>query len=148
MKYSTFDIVKGLGIARERLREWMTRGFVVPSVQADGVGTKALFSIEDVYRVELFKELLAVGFNRISAEMVCMQISNKELTQGSFVHLNWVRNPIKSFTDTKTGRSTPASGYMLAPVVSTSGDKADYGFQINLVSLRQDVQSAMDSIRE
>lgn len=63
-EFSTLDIVKALGIERERLREWMNRSFVKPTISAQGQGTKALFSRRDVYRVELFRQLLEEGFDR------------------------------------------------------------------------------------
>lgn len=63
-KFSTLDIVKALGIPRERLRDWMNRGFIVPTQQAEGQGTKAIFSRIEVYGVALFQKLLKWGFGR------------------------------------------------------------------------------------
>jgi hypothetical protein len=57
--YTTFQIVKALNIPRERLKDWMEKGFVKPSLQqARGKGTKALFSLLDVYALALFKHLI------------------------------------------------------------------------------------------
>lgn len=67
-EFSTLDIVKALDIPRERLREWMNRGYIEPSIQkASGQGTKALFSRADIYLVALFKKLIGLGFSRKSA---------------------------------------------------------------------------------
>lgn len=64
-EYTTFDIIKKLNIPRERLRQWMVRGYIEPSIRkADGVRIKALFSREDVYKIALFKKLIELGFNR------------------------------------------------------------------------------------
>ena len=64
-QYSTLDICKALGITRERLRDWMNRGFIKPSIQeAKGQGTKALFSRNDVYLIMLFLTLIWNGINR------------------------------------------------------------------------------------
>lgn len=62
--YSTLEIGKALDIPRERLRDWMDRGFIRPTVPAQGQGTKAVFSTFDVYCVALFMELLESGFSR------------------------------------------------------------------------------------
>lgn len=62
--FSTLDIVKALGIPRERLREWMKRKDMIPSVSASGKGTKAIFTRLDVYAVELFRQLVDKGFDR------------------------------------------------------------------------------------
>jgi hypothetical protein len=58
-QYTTFDIVRQLGINRGRLREWMNGGFTSPSVRtAVGVGTKALFDDIDILGMLTFKTLI------------------------------------------------------------------------------------------
>ena len=57
-QYTTFDIVKKMKIPRERLQEWLRRGLVKPSVRAKGVGTKNIFTREDLYRIVLFSQLI------------------------------------------------------------------------------------------
>jgi hypothetical protein len=66
-EFSTFDITKGLRIPRGRLREWMNFGFITPSVQADGQGTRAVFTRSDVHTVALFRNLIDYGLNRAAA---------------------------------------------------------------------------------
>lgn len=62
--YTTTDIAR-LGIKRERLKEWMSRGFIKPSVEsATGAGTKNLFSLWDLYMIQLFQYLVERGFSR------------------------------------------------------------------------------------
>ena len=57
--YSIVDIVKRLGIPRERLRDWMNRCFVFTSDQeAAGQRTKAIFSRLDIYGIALFVYLV------------------------------------------------------------------------------------------
>lgn len=57
--YTTFKISRALTIPRERLKDWMEKGFIRPSLQqARGKGTKALFSLLDVYALALFKHLI------------------------------------------------------------------------------------------
>ena len=41
--YSTIDISKALNIPRERLRDWMVRGFIKPSLPSTSKGTIAIF---------------------------------------------------------------------------------------------------------
>ena len=67
--YTTFQIIKALNIPRERLKDWMEKGFVKPSLQqARGKGTKALFSLLDVYSLAIFKHLIEeCHFSRDSA---------------------------------------------------------------------------------
>jgi hypothetical protein len=69
--HTTFTIKKKLGIKIDRLKDWMDRGFIKPSIKlASGPGTKNLFSIEDLYRIKLFKLLIEKGFNRETASIV------------------------------------------------------------------------------
>ena len=78
--FSTFDINKTLEIPRERLRDWMVRGFVEPSIQAEGAGTRAVFDRVDVYLVALFQELLEGGLSRSMAAIFIKQLRrNKQL---------------------------------------------------------------------
>ena len=75
-QYSTLDICKGLGITRERIRDWMNRGFIKPSIQeAKGQGTKALFSRNDVYLIMLFLTLIRNGINRKESSGIIQELS-------------------------------------------------------------------------
>ncbi len=56
--FSTFDIVKCLGIPRERLKDWQNNMFIKPTIKARGKGTKAEFTRLDVYALALFKHLV------------------------------------------------------------------------------------------
>ena len=66
-EFSTLDIVKRLGIPRERLREWMNRNFIIPTKPSKKQGSKAIFTREDVYGIALFKDLIERGVKRETA---------------------------------------------------------------------------------
>jgi len=66
-EFSTLDIVKALGIPRERLRDWMDRKYITPTTVADGKGTRAIFTLSDVYAVALFRSLTRYGLKRSEA---------------------------------------------------------------------------------
>ena len=75
-EFSTLDIVKALEIPRERFREWLTRGYISPSIQeAKGQGTKALFNRTDVYMVAIFRYLIEIGIKREEAAKMIGQDS-------------------------------------------------------------------------
>lgn len=63
-EFSSFEVMRMLDVKRERLREWMNQGFTVPMLSARGAGTKAVFSIMDVYKIAVFKRLVESGINR------------------------------------------------------------------------------------
>jgi hypothetical protein len=68
-EFSTFDVIKLLGVKRERLREWMNQGFIMPTIPASGIGSKAIFSILDIYKIAVFKILVDAGMNRRKASI-------------------------------------------------------------------------------
>ena len=66
--FTTFQIMKILGLPRERLKDWMDKGYVIPSIRkADGVGTKNIFDLVDVYGIALFMHFLSQGLIRTFA---------------------------------------------------------------------------------
>lgn len=68
IEFSTFDIAKKFGIPRSNLQQYMDRGFIEPSIQkAKRKGDKNKFSLEDLYRLRLFKELHRVGLSQKDA---------------------------------------------------------------------------------
>ncbi|MCD6265259.1 MAG: MerR family transcriptional regulator [Deltaproteobacteria bacterium] len=81
--FTTFNIIKMLNIKRERLRKWIDEGFITPDKKADGVGTKALFSLDSVYRIQLFLELLWIGLTREKAREIAMGITFKNVGTGN-----------------------------------------------------------------
>ena len=63
--YTTTELLKVIDITRTRLRPWIERGYVFPSVMnLSTQGTKHLYSIEDLYGAAVFKYLLEFGFSR------------------------------------------------------------------------------------
>jgi len=69
IELSTFDVMKILGLERERLREWMHYDFITITQKAMGRGTKAIFNLLDVYNVAIFKNLVDAGINRNKAKI-------------------------------------------------------------------------------
>ena len=90
--YSTIDISKALNIPRERLRDWMVRGFIKPSLPSTSKGTIAIFIRTDVICVALFMKLITKGFKReAAAEYVDFLIEYPDLTNSiNFIMLKSV----------------------------------------------------------
>jgi hypothetical protein len=68
IEFTTFDVSKLFRIDRTRLQEWIDAGFFTPSQKAEGKGTKALFTVNDLYRLRLFIWLLDIGKSRVDAK--------------------------------------------------------------------------------
>lgn len=60
--YSNQDLIK-LGIASKYLKEWMTYGYIEPTLEQEGQSSKKLFSLFDLYLVKLFSFLVGRGFS-------------------------------------------------------------------------------------
>ena len=65
MEFTTFQIVKKLGINRNTLQQYLDRGLIEPSIQkSTGKGTKNIFSLHDLYRIMFFLKLHAGGYSQ------------------------------------------------------------------------------------
>ncbi|MGD0487916.1 MAG: hypothetical protein ABSB94_12065 [Syntrophorhabdales bacterium] len=53
-KFSTFDVARVFNIDRTRLQTWLDKDFFKPDRKARGKGTKAVFTLKDLYRLRLF----------------------------------------------------------------------------------------------
>lgn len=65
--YSSFEIMRALEIPKEKLRDWIDRGFITASIPSPGRGRPAGFTKSDIYGLALFIQLLYYGFPRESA---------------------------------------------------------------------------------
>ena len=54
--FTTFEICKAFDIKYEKLRQWIDRKDITPTIPSDGAGTKALFTIGDIYSILLFED--------------------------------------------------------------------------------------------
>ena len=89
--YSTLDVVQALNIPRERLRDWMIRGFIKPSLPSTGKGTISIFTKVDVFGVALFEKLLEKGFKReVAAEYIKIVVSQNLCRVLNFILFKFV----------------------------------------------------------
>ena len=61
---TSFELCDMLGIYRERLQDWVNKGYVSASFPADGAGTKADYTHRDVIKISTFKKMLELGISR------------------------------------------------------------------------------------
>ena len=71
--FTLFELKDIPGTSRDVLQSHVRRGSIKPSIQtADGPGrsdtTKALFSVEDIFKAKLFLRLTQVGFNSFESQ--------------------------------------------------------------------------------
>ncbi|MBT4485358.1 MAG: hypothetical protein HOC71_16960 [Candidatus Latescibacteria bacterium] len=99
--FSTFDIIRIFDIPRERLQDWINRGYIFPSLKtAEGKGTKNIFSHWDLYGIELFQRLIISGHMREIASIyykswVAMQSKSTIESFKKWKYLICLTSPIK-----------------------------------------------------
>ena len=68
LEFSTLDVCRIFNIPLRRLREWLERDYIKPSIEkARGRGTKTLFSHEDLEVIGIFVNLVDSGVERLEA---------------------------------------------------------------------------------
>ena len=118
--YTTFDIQKKLNIKIDRLKDWMNRGFIEPSVQkATGQGSKNLFSLYDLYLLMLFKYLIERGFSRKDAADRIYRIrilywSILKKKPDCNIHESLIETP-KDYNTIKERKRIISSNYLVLP---------------------------------
>jgi hypothetical protein len=65
MEFLAADIERILEVKRNRLQQWLERGYIIPSIQvASGHGTRNVWSRNDLYTIALFKKITESGLSR------------------------------------------------------------------------------------
>ena len=141
-KYTTLDIVKVTGTPMERLRDWLNRGYIEPTLPSLGQGRKALFSDVDIYGIELFQKLITRGFSRQAASGLIKKFTAIGSALGATTHIIFVRQN----TDGKENISVvslagypPPEDFNIMPIL-TEKDVED----VYIVSI-QDIRDRVDS---
>jgi len=138
-EFTTFDIIKALDIPRERLREWLKRGFIKPNQAAEGQGTKAIFTRSDVYAVALFERLIEHGITRqAAADELDRMISEGGINNNGQLVIRKEKRGDEQFIIS----SFLGQGWQIPP--STKGDI----IVINFGELKKDVDSLLQVLGE
>lgn len=143
--FSTLDITKLLNIPRERLRSWMNEGYVKPSTEAYGRGTRAGFTRQDLYMVAIFEDIIGRGIKRVVAAGLVKQIqkADRQLKQ-DYVVVRYCENneiEINSFTSKAMGIDLETGG-VYRPVNQNEAfyRKDEDGHDIPFMPFRQRTQ--------
>ena len=89
--YSTSEAARILGIEKTRVRDWIVKGFIIPSWhKAMARGDKNILTYDDLCSIYLFQQLLPKGFNRIQVAFIISKIAKKGLTSNLNSELRYV----------------------------------------------------------
>lgn len=150
--YNSNDVIKILPIKRERLREWILKKFIVPSLPQKGQGQPFEFTRLEVYILALFQKMIESGLSRpVAMAYIQMMINAKVLTaetmpagisirfSESGLNLSWIPLERKS----PSGKS----------IIDHFTDKAeheedwDYIVLINTMKLKEQVDKKIKELR-
>jgi hypothetical protein len=137
--YSTFDVERLFKIKKTRLFEWIDPkyNYVIPSQRASGKGSKALFSIDDLYRLYLFINLLRLGSSRLEASDYSKTIDFNYVGEGKnqFKFAYKIEEVVpKPFMG--AGRWKPVPAHKLP---AEKDDDELFFLRVNLVNIRRQV---------
>lgn len=78
-EFTSPQVRKVFGIKKERLRQWIKRGYIQPSVRpSSGPGTDNIFSYSDIFSISLFKKMIDLGLNRWIASQWLPKLREKD----------------------------------------------------------------------
>jgi hypothetical protein len=138
-EFSTFDIVKRLGINRNTLQSAIAGGYVVPDIQKASKkdGTRSKFSREGLYTVSLFFKLIQFGRSRFEA---------REESNISWARVGTELNYLKISGDITKDPRMEIGGSAMKENYPTDDMKDGEAFRliVNLVALKNEVDSRLE----
>ena len=137
--YSTFDIERIFKIKKTRLFEWIDPkyNYVVPSQRADGKGSKTLFSIDDLYTLYLFINLLRLGASRLAASEYSKLIDFNNVGEGKkqFKYAYRIEDVVsKPLMSAGAWKTVPAH-----KLPAEKDDEELFFLRVNLVNIKKQV---------
>ena len=136
--YSTLDASRILGIEKSRARDWIVKGFIIPSWhKAMARGDKNLLTYDDLCYVYLFQQLRSKGLHRIPIAFMISELAKTGLTnnlKSGFRYMIW---------NTKY----PKEGGKVAILTKIPNSIIDTSIQMLVVDLLK-VKSEVDRKRE
>ena len=84
MQFQMNEITQITEVTRDRLKQWLKLGWIIPSVKkASGPGSRNIFNLNDLYRIAIFKVLTEnkSGFYREAAAKLVDAIEDKDLNE-------------------------------------------------------------------
>ncbi len=122
-EFTTTDIAAALKIPRERHKDWMIERFDVgPTVKARGAGTKAVYTIQDLYAISLFQNLLDAGFKRKEANEIVGIYKKRQNQKSDYLLIRYTEGDSEAYVDQS---SDPGEGRLVVDLVTGSTARHD-----------------------
>jgi hypothetical protein len=89
--YSVHEVSRILGIEKSRVRDWIVKGFIIPSWhKAMARGDKNLLTYNNLCYVYLFQQLLSMRLHRSSISFIISEIGRVGLSENLESNLRYV----------------------------------------------------------
>ena len=91
--YTPGQLMKGAGISRDLYNQWLFKGVIRATQEAEGPGTTSMYSMEDIIRVAVVRSLRNSGIRLKPAIRFAEQIENilgNQLKKGAIAALGEV----------------------------------------------------------
>jgi len=79
-EFPAFRVCEIVGINQNQLTTWLARGHIKASTPAEGSGTRNIFTVQDIFRIEMFKRL-SKKTSRSRAALVAFPQKRTEATK-------------------------------------------------------------------
>jgi hypothetical protein len=80
--FSVYEVSRILGIEKSRVRDWIVKGFIIPSWhKAMARGDKNLLTYDDLCYAYLFQQLLSMRLHRASISFIISEIAKAGLSE-------------------------------------------------------------------
>jgi hypothetical protein len=91
LTYSVHEVSRILGIEKSRVRDWIVKGFIIPSWhKAMARGDKNLLTYNNLCYVYLFQQLLSMRLHRSSISFIISEIGRVGLSENLESNLRYV----------------------------------------------------------
>ena len=90
--FTAKDVTAVTGVKRTRLQQWLEQGWITPSIQqADGHGTRNVYSRNDLYAIAFFRRVVESGLPRkVVADIISKGVLAQDITRKQLLRTVWV----------------------------------------------------------
>jgi DNA-binding transcriptional MerR regulator len=158
MEFYTSDVTRIAGVKRNTLQQWLDRHFIKPSIQeAEGSGSRNIFSEEDLHKIIVFKKLIEAGLARkVAAKCINADKFEKVIQKGydDFIHTAPAEKPVLfiAFMFPEAGQQGTCTAQLVGPEDFMDLDNdfigVHYAFFLSLTEVIEEVLSRKEAIKE
>lgn len=144
------SVTKILGINQNLLTQWISRGQVKASKPASGSGSRNIFSVADICKIELFQQLIAVGLSRSQAAGVAFSGKENDLIEETINSLikDWQEYCKEYSKELTTGWRTLLTGVTMPDPVYFLFEKKPEGTYARKLPTARDFGSLYDDQKD